>query len=63
MRVGFSGMRFDYDLAGKLQSVASYDDVPYGDCNKNEYVYGTPCELTGTDTPACETAPGDDAGT
>jgi hypothetical protein len=59
MSLGLSGMRFDYDASGKLRSVQSYDDFPFGDCNQNEYVYGTACELIGTEMPACGA---DDAG-
>jgi hypothetical protein len=54
-------MRFDYDATGKLRSVESYDDIPFGDCMKFEYVYGTACELTGTPKSACG-AVTDDAG-
>lgn len=62
-RLGNSGMRFDYDGSGELRSVQSYDDVPFGMCNQNKYVYGTPCELTDTPTPPCADTEGpDDAG-
>jgi hypothetical protein len=60
VRLGLSGMRYDYDASGQPRSVQSYDDVPYGACKKLAYVYGTSCELSGIPAPACEMPPVDD---
>jgi hypothetical protein len=44
-RLGGSGRTWDFDKAGKLVALTSYNDALFGPCQLNYYVWGEPCGL------------------
>lgn len=58
-RIGNSGRTWDFDGTGALIALTSFDDVPFGPCQLNHYVYGKPCQLGQKLADLCGVADGD----